>query len=115
VLPERLRPGSTWNALALDAALGGAPAVQLAAPGLGSCVPLTLPGSLLVADFCANGVHSPGAGMHARLRERVAGFGGIDPAALRQFADPQFFEQLHAAIRARALPMLWRSGALVSD
>lgn len=111
-LPERIGPACTFNGLALEAARSGASPIQLAASGLGSCIALTLPGSLLVAELCQQGTRTPVESAHARLRAHVAAMPGLDPAAVRQFADPQFFAGLHAMVIGRMLPVLLRFGAL---
>lgn len=112
-VPPVVAPACRYNELALDAARAGASTVQLAAPALGSCIPVTLPGSLLVAEFCRNGTAVPADAMHQRLRAHVAGMPGVSAAAAAQFADPQVFGQVRAAVLDRGLPMLLRFGAVV--
>ncbi len=113
-LPPHVRPASGYNRLALDAAAGGAGTVHLAAPVLGSCLPLALPGSLLVAEFCANGLGASVEVLHQRLRVQVDRMEGLNPDARRQFADPRFFAQLHRNVSGVALPLLLRLGALTA-
>jgi SAM-dependent methyltransferase len=108
-LPARVRPASGYNKMALDAARAGVATVHLAAPGLGSCVPLTLPGSLLLAELCTSGTAVPLDVLQANL----AKISRIDAATARQVADPRFFAQLHQVVSTRALPLFLRFGALV--
>jgi hypothetical protein len=114
ILPPAVSPSSGFNRLALEAARAGVATVQLAAPGLGSCLPLTLPLSLLVAELCATGTAISTAELHARLISHVARIPGVEPAAASQFANPAFFSQLHQAVIGGVLPMLLRYGALVA-
>jgi SAM-dependent methyltransferase len=111
-IPGPIRPASEFNRRALEAAQAGASVVQLAAPGLGSCIPALLPGSLLLAEFCASGTGTPLEVLHARVREQAARMRGVDPAAVRQLSDPRFFADLHRVVTDRTLPPLLRFGAL---
>lgn len=114
-LPARVTPASRFNELALDAACAGVAVVQMASPALGSCVPLTLPASLLVADICRHGLADAPGVMHARLRPLVARIPGLPDAAVTQFAEPGVFAQIHRAVLERALPMLLRFGILKAN
>lgn len=114
-LPSRVHPSSGYNRLALQAALDGAVGVTVAAPGLGSCVPVTSPGSMLLAEFCASGTVVSDEVMHARLSARVAAMPGLDAAVVRQVQDPESFAALHRQIAGRVLPMLLRFGAIRAD
>ncbi len=114
-LPSRVNPSGGYNRLALKSVLDGAPTVHLAAPGMGSCVPVSLPESLLLAEFCASGTVVAEEVMHARLSARVAAMPGLDAVVASQIQDPQSFAGLYRLIAGRVLPMLLRFGAIRAD
>lgn len=111
-LPARLAPGQEFNRQALEAAGAGAPVVQLAAPLLGTCLPVTQPAALLVAELVAGGTDRSGPALQAPVRERAGRIAALDPAVLAQLADPQAFAQLHQRVLQLTLPALLRFGAL---
>ncbi|MDH5275742.1 MAG: methyltransferase regulatory domain-containing protein, partial [Gammaproteobacteria bacterium] len=114
-LPSRVSPSSGYNRLALKAALDRGVGIIVAAPGLGGCVPVTSPGSMLLAEFCAGGTVVSDEEMHARLSARVAAIPGLDPSLVRQVQDRDSFAALHRQIGGRVLPMLLRFGAMRPD
>lgn len=114
-VPARVRPASAYNRLALDAALAGAQTVHLAAPGLGSCIPLLLPGSLLIAEFCKTGLAVQVDELHARLERVISTMSGVGQSTLSPLANRQAFAQLYHGIKQRAIPFLLRFGALRAD
>lgn len=113
--PARVRPASVYNRLALDAALAGAQTVHLAAPGLGSCIPLSPPGSLLIAEFCESGLAVHVDELHARLERVISTMSGISQSTLSPLTNRQSFAQLYHGIKQRAIPLLLRFGALLAD
>lgn len=114
-MPARVRPASRYNRLALDAARAGAPIVYVAAPGLGNCLSLGLPWSLLVAELCESAPTDGADRLHATLSKRVAGMAHLDPAIVSQLTAAQSFEQLYKSVCRFLLPTLLRIGALEGD
>jgi len=111
-VPSRVSPASGYNRLALNAGLEGATTISVAAPGLGSFVPVASPGSMLLAEFCASGTDGSVEAMQGKLLARLAAIPDPDPSVAERIRDPQAFAALYQQIAGRVLPMLLRFGAI---
>jgi ubiquinone/menaquinone biosynthesis C-methylase UbiE len=107
--PGSTQPASAFNRQALESARSGVAMVQLAAPLLGTCLPVPQPDALLLAELCAD--PSP-ASLQARVCAAAGRIAGLDPASHAQLADPRAFGEIQRRVLQRSLPVLLRFGAL---